>query len=88
MYGGVMEFELYDRDYLESERADIWRVEARATGLLFAALAQRLGIAVDSADDFLDALARAFASWTAFKAWLDPVPGFRTVQLQKTTGVM
>lgn len=70
MPDGALEFELYDRDYLESERVDIWRVEARATGLLFAALAQRLGTSVDSAEDFLDALAQAFTSWTALKDWL------------------
>jgi hypothetical protein len=79
MPDGALEFELYDRDYLESEWADIWRVEAAEVGLLCAALAQRLGESVDSADDFLDRLAQAFASWTSFKPWLLPgcsmVPG-------------
>jgi hypothetical protein len=70
MPDGALEFELYDRDYLKSERADIWRVEATEVGLLCAALAQRLGESVDSADDLLDRLAHAFASWTSFKPWL------------------
>ncbi len=70
MPGGTLEFELYDRDYLESERADIWRVEAADVGLLCAALTQRLGEPVDAAGAILDRLPQAFTSWFDLKPWL------------------
>lgn len=70
---GSMEFELYDRGFLDSDRADMFGFGANDVILM----ARELGSPIDSpsgtASKLLDAILARFDSWGALMAWVKSI---------------
>jgi hypothetical protein len=67
---GALVFDLYDRDYLGSGRADTYCVEGAAVALLLEAMARTTGERPATPEALLIAIGRHYPAWADAYRWL------------------
>lgn len=67
---GDLEFELYDREYQDSDWATMYRVAANQLPFLFTAMTQSTGDNVDTPGELLAAIERHYPNWDEAFSWL------------------
>jgi hypothetical protein len=67
---GTLVFDLYDRDYLGSDRADMYRVERDVVASLQDAMAHTAGERPATPEALLGAIAQHYPTWDDAYRWL------------------